>query len=362
MNELYFSCFSSSLPSPEAVIQQLRRDFLRSLEEAEYDLSSVMFIRFFCSDVYTQMPMLEKTWADIPCQRIFIGQTPLDSSHVSLQVYCLRNAVKKSLDEDGSLLVQHGPYQSLWTLDYPSLPAAPTTSCAQANTVIASFQKKLRRYGMTLQDHALRTWYYVRDIDNNYAGMIKSRLVHYEACGLTQHTHFIASTGIEACAHRPDVLTWLHAHAERGLQPDQITYLKALDHLAPTSTYGVNFERATRVVYGDRMHGHISGTASIDHEGVVLHKGNVVRQFERAVENVDALLREGDMSLQQLKAATIYLRDSCDYPRIAPLAKALLPPDCAVNITRGPVCRPDWLVEIEGEAIAPHCSCFPAFL
>ena len=157
------------------------------------------------------------------------------------------------------------------------------------------------------------------------------------------------------------MLTWLHSHAEKGLQPDQVTWLKAEDHLSPTHVYGVNFERATRVVYGDRAHCRISGTASIDREGHVLHKGDVLRQFERAVENVEALLHEGGMELRHLQAATIYLRDAHDYPRLAPLVRKLLPANCAVNVTRGPVCRPDWLVEIEAEAVAPWNSPFPSF-
>lgn len=359
MTELYFSCFSPSAHSPESAIEQLRLNFLHSLEEKKFNLSDIIFIRFFCSDVYTHNQLLQSLWMhNTCCQRIVIGQTPLDSAFLSLQAYCVKNA-HKSFDGDGSLLVQHGAYRSLWTLDYPSTPAH---SQAQSDAVIASFQNKLGRYGMSLRHNAIRTWYYVRDVDNNYAGMVKSRVSHYEACGLTPKTHFIASTGIEACAPQPNVLVWLHGHAQLGLQPEQITYLKAEDHLSPTHMYGVNFERGTRVVYGDRMHGHISGTASIDHEGNVLHKGNVVRQFERAVENVEALLHEGEMSLQDLKAATIYLRDSYDYPRMAPMVKALLPADCAVNITRGPVCRPDWLVEIEGEAVAPCRSAFPPFV
>lgn len=333
--------------------------FLKTLQNKYIPLSSVAFIRFFCSDVYTQAPLLEKTWSDIPCQRIYIGQMPLDSVYISLQAYCISGNVKKSLLDEGSLLIQHGPYQSLWTLDYPYRAGH---SYAQSDAVITSFQEKLQRHGMTLQHDVIRTWYYVRDVDNNYAGMVKSRVFHYEACGLTPNTHFTASTGIEACAPQPSTLVWLHGHAELGLQPEQITYLKASDNLSPTHVYGVNFERGTRVVYGDRMHGHISGTASIDHEGKVLHKGDVVRQFERAVENVEALLCEGEMSLQDLKAATIYLRDSHDYPRIASMVETLLPSDCAVNITRGPVCRPDWLVEMEGEAVAPRQSVFPPFL
>lgn len=358
LNEVYFSCFSPSAQSPESAIEQLRLGFLDSLKENHLNAEDAIFLRFFCSDVYTQMPILEGVWSDIPCQRVFIGQTPLDSSFISLQVYCVKD-VQKTLDADGSLLVQHGPYRSLWTLDYPSVPAH---SHEQSDAAITSFEHKLRCHGMTLRDNVIRTWYYVRDVDNNYAGMVQSRIFHYEACGLTPDTHFIASTGIEACAPKPHVLVWLHGHAELGLQPAQITYLKAEDHLSPTHVYGINFERGTRVVYGDRMHGRISGTASIDNEGNVLHKGDVVRQFERAMENVEALLHEGKMSLQDLKAATIYLRDSHDYPRIAPMVKALLPQNCAVNITHGPVCRPDWLIEIEGEAVAPCRSAFPPFL
>lgn len=359
MNEFYFSCHAPSANSPEAAIGQLREGVLHALAERELCLSDIVFMRLFCSDVYTHAQLLPALWTlDVPCQQVFIGQTPLDSAFLSLQAYGIRGA-RKTFDDEGSLLVKHGTYTSLWTLDYPPEPAP---SHEQSDAVISSFADKLRRHGMTLRDDVIRTWYYVRDVDNNYAGMIQSRVAHYEACGLTPQTHFIASTGIEACAPDPHVLVWLHGHAQIGLQAEQITYLRAEDHLSPTHIYGVNFERGTRIVYGDRMHGRISGTASIDHEGTVLYKGNVVRQFERAVENVEALLQEGGMTLRHLQAATIYLRDSHDYPRIASLVSALLPSDCAVNITRGPVCRPDWLVEIEGEAIAPCRSDFPPFL
>lgn len=359
MTETYISCHAPTAESPQCAVERLRKELLRALAERAFSLSDVVFMRLFCSDVYTQARLLQNLWPPAaPCQRIFIGQTPLDSAYLSLQAYCIRGA-HTSVDHDGSLLVRHGAYRSLWTLDVPHAPGSPQV---QTDAVIASFVDKLRRHDMSLQDHAIRTWYYVRDVDNNYAGMIKSRVAQYEACGLTPQTHFIASTGIEACAPDPHVLVWMQGHAQLGLEDGQIAYLRAEDHLSPTHVYGVNFERGTRVVYGDRMHGHISGTASIDHEGTVLHKGDVIRQFERAVENVEALLREGEMSLRHLQAATVYLRDSHDYPRLAPLVKSLLPPDCAVNITHGPVCRPDWLVEIEGQAIAPCRSAFPPFL
>ncbi len=360
MSEFYFSFHVPRADSPQAALVALRSACLARLEEARLSPDSLVLLRFFCSDVFTQAPLVEELWPlDLPCQRVCIGQAPLDSAFLSLQAYAIAGLAEKRLEQDGSLVVRHGGYLSLWTLDYPATLA---DSERQSDAVIASLRDKLQRFDMALERDVIRTWYYLRDVDNNYAGMIRSRVRHYEAVGLTTRTHFIASTGIEASAPRPDALVWLHSHAEKGLRPEQVTWLKAADHLAPTHVYGVNFERATRIVYGDRAHCRISGTASIDREGQVLHKGDVLRQFERAVENVDALLHEGGMDLRHLRVATVYLRDPHDAPRLAPLARKLLPADCAVNITCGPVCRPDWLVEIEAEAVAPWASSFPPFV
>jgi enamine deaminase RidA (YjgF/YER057c/UK114 family) len=80
-----------------------------------------------------------------------------------------------------------------------------------------------------------------------------------------------------------------------------------------------------------------------------------------AVDNVEALLRSGGASLADLMHLTVYLRDPTDFARIEHyLAErfAGLP----VNIVQGAVCRPQWLVEIEGIAIAAnHAPSLPSF-
>ena len=53
-----------------------------------------------------------------------------------------------------------------------------------------------------------------------------------------------------------------------------------------------DFERGTSVEYGDRRHLFISGTASIDHRGEVVHVGDVREQTRRMWENVEKLLEE----------------------------------------------------------------------
>lgn len=88
--------------------------------------------------------------------------------------------------------------------------------------------------------------------------------------------------------------------------------MEAPDYLSPTHLYRVAFERGARIVYGDRSHYFISGTASIDAAGNIVHPGNVKRQTVRTLENMRALMERSGGSLSHLKQAVVYLRDWAD--------------------------------------------------
>lgn len=354
--EYYISCHTKNAASAGEAMQILQKKLTEKLTESKLTQDNIAVLRIYCSDVYNQRPVINNFWQN--AQKVYIGQTPLDSFYISLQAYCLAGNQEKSLTRDNSLIIRHGSYESLWTLDYPSRIG---NSEKQGDEIIRSMMSKMAGRGMIPARNLLRTWYYLRDIDNNYSGMIKSRLRNYEACGLAAATHSAASTGIEGQMPDPHALVSLHSLSTNGLNERQIVFLKALDHLSPTYDYGVNFERGTKVIFGDRFHCHISGTASIDKYGNVLHKHDVKKQLARTVENMEALLEEGGMSLRDLAAITVYLRDAQDYPAIANLISNIFPPSCAVNITHAPVCRPEWLIEIEGEAIKPAKSGYPDF-
>jgi enamine deaminase RidA (YjgF/YER057c/UK114 family) len=220
---------------------------------------------------------------------------------------------------------------------------------AQTDNLILRLLADLRPQRASLAEDVLRTWYYIRDIDNNYHDMVTSRRRHYEAHGLLPETHFIASTGIEATAPEPSVLSWMTTLTTLGLLPAQISYLKALKNLSPTHVYGVNFERATKVDFGDRAHIHISGTASIDSQGQVVHVGDIARQCGRTAENIAALLEEGGMKLSDMRYAIVYLRDSAEAAHVEPALSEIFGDTPRLTV-RGAVCRPDWLIEMEGLA------------
>ena len=167
---------------------------------------------------------------------------------------------------------------------------------------------------------------------------------------LTEETHFIASTGIEGRYFDPMVFVTMDTYAVSGICPGQIRYLYAPEHLNRTYEYGVTFERGTAVTYGDRRHVFISGTASIDRYGEIVHAGDVIKQTSRMIENIEALLKEADATLNDIMQAVIYIRDTADYARVKRYIDEHHP-SLPYIIVRAPVCRTGWLVEMECTAV-----------
>lgn len=310
---------------------------IRSFDEVREQLPevAVMFGRWLVSDAANQMGELpEKV-----CGRRLsvIEQPPLDGSKVVLWLWLVEGAqiVGEAL--------RHGDYTHLWAVDYRG---ASEGSEAQSREILERYTDLLAKEGCALADDCIRTWFYVQDVDNNYGGLVRARREFFEQCGLRRDTHYIASTGIEGRNGAVGSLVTMDAYAVRGLNKGQIQFLYAPEYLSPTADYGVTFERGTALRYGDRKHLFISGTASIDAKGEVVHVGDVARQTERMICNIEALLAEGGATMNDVQMAIVYLRDMGDYEQIARLLAERLP-EIPYTVTLAPVCRPKWLIEME---------------
>lgn len=309
-----------------------------------------IFKRYFLSDATNQMPVLEarrhsKGFADpIYADDIAISaiqQPPLDGSKIAIWIYFQRGS--KLTNVHDVIVAEHNGYRHLykWGLCVPS-----GDSYYQTRTLLEDYEHDLKRFGATLEQNCIRTWFFVRDVDTQYAGLVKARKENFEEQGLNEHTHYIASTGIGGNPANPRAIVQLGTYALTGFDPKQQYYLYAKTHLNPTIEYGVTFERGTVVEFGDRAQVYISGTASINNKGEVMHIGDIVRQTERMWENVSELLKEGNASFDDVMQIIVYLRDLCDYPIVKEMFDRRFP-DIPRVITLAPVCRPTWLIEME---------------
>jgi enamine deaminase RidA (YjgF/YER057c/UK114 family) len=325
--------------------------------EAGLDPTTAVFRRIFLSDVLNQAGTVRESalFSDFVATSI-VQQRPLKGGKLAMLAYHIDDpeGLKRRRLSPRHLLIEKSGKRHLWSTRLcASDNDRSLSSELQTLSVFDDLAHALGEQGANLRDHCLRTWIYLKDVDIFYRGMVDSRRALFAEHGLTGDSHFIASTGIEgACAHRYDVVA-MDAYSNIDVEPRQVSYLNDFDQLCATKDYNVTFARATRVAYSDRAHIFISGTASIDSAGEVVHRGDVRRQLDRTIENIAALLRAGSASLEDLAHLIAYLRDPSDLALIEGRLNeqfAGLP----TAIVQGAVCRPEWLIELEGVAIAKH--------
>ena len=330
-------------------------DAYQHLLETDLKGATAVFKRYFLSDASNQADdVIASDVSD--CAKSIIEQAPLDGTKIALWVY-LMSGVSTRQTDSGLYEAAHGSYRHLWNGTAFNLAA---NSEHQMRLLFNEYVMQLAQEECTLADNCIRTWLFVNDIDLNYGGVVRARNQVFLTQGLTPQTHFIASTGIGGRQQDANVLAQMDNYAVKGITREQVHHLYASTHLNRTSDYGVSFERGTYVDYGDRRHVFISGTASIDNKGRIVHPKDVVKQTHRMWENVEALLAEAGCSYDEVGEMVVYLRDPSDYAVVSKLYQERFP-DKPYVIVLAPVCRPGWLVEMECMAVkAQQNGAFPA--
>ena len=331
----------------------------------------IVFSRLYVNDIANQERQLttSKLYLHLCSGAIsVIEQRPLNRCSIALFAYFATPVLQKLLRKSATT-VTPGPsqvllagkhYRMLWLAN--CVKPGLTDAKSQMDSILEHATLTMMEQGMRWLPNALRSWIFVRDIDDNYLPMVQSRRAFFESHGLTDQTRTLASTGIEGRFSNPTSLVGMDLLCMEGLAPSQISKMEAPECLSPASQYGATFERGLRVDFGDRAHLHLSGTTSIDQNGEILHPGNVEKQTERTLENLQALLSAQGSSFSDLAYVLVYLRDPSSLKIVRSKLLQHLPVDLPRLFLEAGVCRPGWLVEIEGLACISQQSQFKPFL
>lgn len=360
-------CCDESLPLKTA-LNEMAEGYSSFLANNGLDSSTQQFTCIYLSDATNE----EEVFL---CSQLYeivssglvsiVQQRPLGSA-VAMISFHLKNSASEfkktffSRKENGlwqNLFTQGKNYSLLWSANYSGVAQ---TSEEQTNQLFSAFCAALQSKNLSLRDNTVRTWIYVRDVDNNYSGMVTARKSLFSSIGLTENSRYIASTGIEGRCADPHTLIMMNAFSISNIKEQQIVRMEAPDHLSKTITYGVTFERGLRIRFGDRSHLYISGTASIDKGGKILHDGDVEAQAMRTLENIEALLAPHNAFLENFQYLIVYLRNPKHYQFVLDLINSRISPDLPIVFLEAPVCRPGWLIEIEGLAIIPDSTEYPS--
>lgn len=352
-------------------LDELAASYRAVLLDNNLDGSTRQFVRLMLSDsANEQEGLLEsELFAMVRNGAVsMVEQSPLDGGSVGFLAYHIKSATgafrqEGCVDPGGfrnrSIRTKGGAYSLLWSTGFTG--NAALNSEAQTRQIFSSLASSLATHTMTIRNNTVRTWIYVRDIDNHYAGMVKARREYFETIGLTSKTRYIASTGIEGKNADSRSLVYADALSIGGLREEQMVRMEALRNLSSTIAYGVTFERGMRVRFGDRSHLYLSGTASIDKTGATLYPRDVRKQTERTFDNIEALLEPQGATMENIQYLTLYLRNPKQYPFIQDILAERLPETTPVMAVQAPVCRPGWLFEVDGLGIIPDKTAFPPF-
>ncbi|MBP1675464.1 MAG: endoribonuclease family protein [Bacteroidetes bacterium] len=302
-----------------------------------------VFQRWFVSDLVNQSAFIP---ANEHVATSVVQQPPLNGSKAALWLYGIEKAQIQQVG-DNAISVTRPSYIHYF---HTQMHETKGSAFEQTASVFGNYNANLSNLRCTLMANCIRTWLFVQNVDTQYAGMVEARNKVFDAEGLTSRTHYIASTGIEGRYKYPQSIILMDAYAISGLTQQQIRYLKGSTHLNPTQEYGVAFERGTAVQYGDRRHVFISGTASINNKGEILHPLDVELQTQRVIENIKVLLAEAQCDMQNIAQMIVYLRDIADYKKVNRYMQNNYPYLPTV-IVLAPVCRPGWLIEMECIAV-----------
>lgn len=355
IREHFFAGEASPAESFKEEAEALLAEYISIAARHGCSLESEMLLRFHLSDITNQAPFLKELLNGKSSFISIVGQPPANGGRIALEAWHWCGGKLKQMQE-GMLEIVLKNYKVLW---FKTPDPAVADSAKQTAYEFETLKRGLSVHNATVEANTVRTWLYCRDVDNNYAGLVMARNEFFAGNGLSTATHFIASTGIEGQMEKPSRLVKMDSVNYTNLRQGQQIYLSAPEMLSPTALYGVSFERGTRLVLGDRSHYFISGTASIDSRGQVVHPYDVTKQTERLVDNVAALMESSAGTLSDLKWATVYLRDPADASPVRSVLARRLPPELPLVVVRAPVCRPAWLVEME--CVAVNSQGNPAF-
>ena len=313
------------------------------LDTEKIENRSLQYCKVFLSDSQNQIKELEESllYQEFLAETnlTIVEQPPLNGSKISILV--------KTTSDDTPILFH--------SIRLTEEEATGKNSYEQTRIIFDKYKKILQKENaalasegtkMTMERNLVRTWIYVTNIDVNYHGVVVARNDVFDQEGLTADTHYIASTGIGGATPVRHATVGIDFLTIPNIQEQDKKYLKALDHLNPTHEYGVAFERGTRLTLSDKEMFFISGTASIDKHGAVVYEGDVIRQTGRLLENIGALLKDGEATMNDIQYFIIYLRDISDYPTVEKMMQQFYPQIPHI-IVEARVCRPGWLIEME---------------
>ena len=199
--------------------------------------------------------------------------------------------------------------------------------------------------------HVVRTWFYLDDILSWYDGFNRVRTQFFEERhifeGLVPASTGVGSANALGAALVADVLA-----VKRKSDNVRVREVRSPLQCA-SAQYGSSFSRAVEIVSPYRCDLYISGTASIDADGITAYRGDVEEQIGLTMRVVEAILKSRGMGWVDVTKGVAYFRNNAEKGLIDRYCnEGGLPHLPIAAVAPFELCRSDLLFEIEVDAVS----------
>ena len=181
-------------------LQNIQRAYVAVIQEVLPDDATAVFRRYFLSDAANQADLV-MVWEceNSYCPLSIVEQAPLNGSKIAMWTW-FQTGITVETTKNGMSKAKHNRYTQYWTGGSCN---RASNSEYQTRLLLNDYVLQLTEQGCKLANDCIRTWFFVQNVDVNYAGVVKARKEVFITQDLTEKTHYISSTGIEG-RHCPD--------------------------------------------------------------------------------------------------------------------------------------------------------------
>jgi enamine deaminase RidA (YjgF/YER057c/UK114 family) len=228
------------------------------------------------------------------------------------------------------------------------------TKTVRAQRMFERANRILSQHGASYRN-VVRTWIYLSDILEWYDEFNEVRNRTYRDFGIMpgQNSHLFlpASTGIQGTVLNgaPVTMDLLAVVPVDDSQP-MIKRMSSTRQIEAYHYYSA-FSRGLLIPEPEVSMIQVSGTAAIDEDGQSIYPGDIRGQINYTFDAVDALVRREDASLEDVCAATVFVKRPEDIHVFREMAGSRGLEDFPCVCVVADICREELLFEIDAEIV-----------
>lgn len=216
---------------------------------------------------------------------------------------------------------------------------------------------KCLRTNSLSSDSIVRTWFYVRSIEEYYPKFNEERRHFFDRNNITysnQASNLPSSTCIGALVSENELIhsdMYCLRQTKNTFKVGRMYNQNQNEANGTTYKFQPTFARATEIIGPEHIEIQVSGTASINDKGESIHLNNPYDQIQTTIKHVEHLLGQHSMKFEDLIQSTCFFKNKDYYDDFVKVLKDMKIPMFSSTFVVGDVCRDELLFELDGIAL-----------